>query len=61
MTGAKCENQVKDLSEPVAMRQQAEVERSRRQGFLEELLDRLDAQHGPVDEALVEKYTRLLA
>ncbi len=39
----------------------AELERRRRQRLLSEMLDQLDAEHGPVDEALVEKYNRLLA
>ena len=29
--------------------------------LLEDLLDRLDAEHGPADEALVEKHTELLS
>jgi hypothetical protein len=38
----------------------AEVERRRRNRLLTGMLDRLDAEHGPVDEALVAKYTKLL-
>jgi hypothetical protein len=38
----------------------AEVERRRRNRLLTEMLDSLDAQYGPVDEALVVKYTELL-
>lgn len=38
----------------------AELERRRRNRLLVELLDRLDSEHGPVDEALIEKYTGLL-
>jgi Post-segregation antitoxin CcdA len=38
-----------------------EVEQRHRRQLLGELLDRLDREHGPVDEALVEKYVRLLA
>jgi antitoxin CcdA len=38
----------------------AEVERRRRNRLLTEMLDSLDAKHGPVDEALVVKYTELL-
>ncbi|HEY2765794.1 MAG TPA: hypothetical protein VGJ13_17580 [Pseudonocardiaceae bacterium] len=39
----------------------AEIERRRRTRLLSEFLDALDAEHGPVDESLVSKYTRLLA
>jgi hypothetical protein len=35
-------------------------ERRRRNRLLVELLDRLDAQHGPVNESLVEKYVEIL-
>lgn len=38
----------------------AEVERRRRNRLLTDMLDALDAEHGPVDEALVAKYTELL-
>ncbi len=38
----------------------AEVERRRRNRLLTDMLDSLDAEHGPVDEALVAKYTELL-
>jgi post-segregation antitoxin (ccd killing protein) len=37
-----------------------EVERRRRNRLLTDLLDSLDAAHGPVDETLVAKYTELL-
>ena len=37
-----------------------ELERRRRNRLLLELLDQLDSEHGPVDEALVRKYTELL-
>jgi hypothetical protein len=37
-----------------------EVERRRRIRLLTAMLDLLDAEHGPVDEALVAKYTELL-
>lgn len=37
-----------------------ELERRRRHRLLGELLDRLDAEHGPVEEALVARYTELL-
>ena len=38
----------------------AEVERRRRNRLLTDMLDSLDAEYGPVDEALVAKYTELL-
>ena len=38
----------------------AEIERRRRNRLLTEMLDSLDAKYGPVDEALVAKYTELL-
>jgi antitoxin CcdA len=49
------------LSAQVNVALRAQLERRRRRRLLAELLDRLDEEHGPVDEALVEKYTRLLA
>jgi len=38
----------------------AELERRQRHRALVELLDKLDEEHGPVDEVLVEKYVGLL-
>lgn len=38
-----------------------EVERRRRRRLLGELLDRLDAEHGPVDGALIERYKELFS
>src|ERR1700734_1618400 len=38
----------------------AEVERRRRNRLLTGMLDSLDAQYGPVDEALIPKYSELL-
>jgi post-segregation antitoxin (ccd killing protein) len=38
----------------------AEVERRRRNRLLTGMLDSLDTEHGPVDEALVAKYMELL-
>ncbi len=38
----------------------AEVERRRRNRLLTDMLDSLDAEHGPVDERLVAKYMELL-
>ena len=37
-----------------------ELEHRRRQRLLSEYLDQLDAEEGPVDEALIDKYARLL-
>lgn len=37
-----------------------EIQRRRRHRLLVEFLDAMDAEHGPVDERLVAKYTRLL-
>lgn len=49
------------LSAQVNVAVRAELEHRRRQRLLVELLDQLDAELGPVEEALVEKYVRLLA
>ena len=38
----------------------AEVERRRRNRLLTAMLDSLDAKYGPVDKALIAKYTELL-
>lgn len=38
----------------------ADFDSRHRHKLLEEFLDRLDEEHGPVDEALVEKYVGLL-
>ena len=38
-----------------------DLEHRRRQRLLAEYLDQLDAKEGPVDEALIDKYARLLA
>jgi hypothetical protein len=38
----------------------AEVERRRRNRLLTGMFDSLDAEYGPVDEALVAKYAELL-
>ena len=47
------------LSAQVNLAGRAELER-RRHRLLVELLDQLDAEHGPVDESLVQKYLGLL-
>lgn len=49
------------LSAQVNAAVSAELERRRRNRLLVELLDQLDAEHGPVDESLVAKYVGLLA
>jgi hypothetical protein len=38
----------------------AKLERRRRHRLLVEFLDQLDAEHGPVDESLIEKYIGFL-
>jgi uncharacterized protein (DUF4415 family) len=38
----------------------AEIEQRRRNRLLADMLDSLDAKYGPVDEALIAKYTELL-
>ena len=48
------------LSAQVNAAVSAELERRRRHRLLVELLDRLDAERGPVDESLVQKYVGLL-
>lgn len=48
------------LSTQVNLALRAELERRRRNRLLSELLDQLDAQHGQVDESLVQKYVELL-
>lgn len=48
------------LSAQINSAVRAELERRRRNRLLVEWLDRLDEEHGPVDESLIEKYTELL-
>lgn len=57
---AELETINKSLSAQVNAAVRAELDRRRRQRLLVEMLDRLDAEHGPVDEALVAKYVGLL-
>lgn len=57
---AELESADEALSGQVNEAIRAEVERRRRNRLLTDLLDSLDAQHGPVDEALVAKYSELL-
>ncbi len=54
------EREDQGLSAPLNSALRAELERRRRNRLLLELLDRLDAEHGPVDESLIEKYAGLL-
>jgi len=54
------EREDQGLSAQVNTALRAELERRRRQRLLVELLDRLDAEHGPVDESLIERYAALL-
>lgn len=48
------------LSAQVNAAVRADLEQRRRRRRLAELLDQLDLEQGPVEEALVEKYLRLL-
>ena len=57
---AELEREDQGLSTQVNQALRAELERRRRNRLLVELLDRLDSEHGPVDESLVEKYAGLL-
>jgi antitoxin CcdA len=54
------EREEQGLSAQVNGAVRAEIERRRRQRLLVDLLDHLDAEHGPVDESLIEKYVGLL-
>ena len=54
------EREEQGLSAQVNLALRAELERRRRNRLLVELLDQLDAEHGPVDESLIEKYAGLL-
>jgi antitoxin CcdA len=54
------EREDQGLSAQVNLALRAELERRRRNRLLVELLDQLDAVHGPVDESLVEKYVGIL-
>jgi hypothetical protein len=57
---AELEREARGLSAQVNAAVRADLERRRRHRLLVELLDRLDAEQGPVNEALVEKYISLL-
>lgn len=54
------ERQDLGLSTQVNLALRAELDRRQRNRLLVELLDQLDAEHGPVDESLIEKYVGLL-
>jgi post-segregation antitoxin (ccd killing protein) len=54
------EREDQGLSAQVNLALRAELERRRRNRLLVELLDQLDAEHGPVDEPLIQKYVELL-
>jgi antitoxin CcdA len=57
---AELEREEQGLSAQVNAAVRNELERRRRNRLLTELLDQLDAEHGPVAESLIEKYVRLL-
>ena len=57
---AELEAGTETLSAQVNAAVRADLEIRRRRHLLGELLDRLDEEHGPVDEALVEKYVEIL-
>jgi Post-segregation antitoxin CcdA len=57
---AELETADQALSSQVNQALRNELDRRRDARLLAELLDKLDAQHGPVDEALIAKYTALL-
>jgi len=54
------EREDQGLSAQINAAVRAELEQRRRHRLLVELLDQLDAEHGPVEESLVEKYVGLL-
>jgi hypothetical protein len=54
------EREDEGLSTQVNAAVSADVERRRHHRLLVELLDKLDAERGPVDESLVAKYVGLL-
>jgi len=58
---SELEREEEGLSAQVNVAVRAELERRRRNRLLSALLDQLDAEHGPVDESLIEKYVGLLA
>ena len=58
---AALESEGENLSAQVNAAVREVLDHRRQRRLLAELLDRLDREHGPVDEALIDKYTRLLA
>jgi hypothetical protein len=54
------EREDQGLSTQVNLALRVELDRRRRNRLLVELLDQLDAAHGPVDESLIQKYVELL-
>ncbi len=54
------EREEQNLSAQVNQAIRMELEHRRRSRLLVELLDQLDAEHGPIDQALVQKYMELL-
>ncbi len=58
---AELEAGAQSLSAQVNAALREDLEQRRRQRLLAELLDQLDAEEGPVDEALVDKYASLFA
>jgi metal-responsive CopG/Arc/MetJ family transcriptional regulator len=58
---AELENAEESLSSQVNAVLREDLVQRRRQRLLAEYLDQLDAEEGPVDEALIDKYARLLA
>ena len=55
---AELEAGVESLSAQINAAVRADLGRRRRQRLLTELLDHFDAEYGPVDEALIQKYVR---
>ncbi len=58
---AELETGSESLSAQVNAVLREDLEQRRRQRLLTDYLDRLDAEEGPVDEVLIDKYSRLLA
>lgn len=57
---AELEAESQSLSAQVNAAIRADLERRRRHRSLNELLDRFDSEHGPLDETLIEKYVGML-
>lgn len=54
------ERNERSLSAQINDALRVEMERQKRQRWLSDYLDRLDEEHGPVEEELMGKYRRLL-